>query len=42
MVQGQVSCKIPTLLRKFCASCLAVEDKRAQKQTPLSVPVPLP
>ena len=42
MVQGTAPCRIPTLLREFCPWCFAMEYKRAQKQTPLSVPVLLP
>ena len=42
MVQGTVPCGIPTLLREFCSWCFAREYKRAQKQTPLPVPVLLP
>ena len=42
MVQGTVPCRIPTLLREFCPWCFAREYKRAQKQTPLPVPVLLP
>ena len=42
MVQGALSCLFPTILRRFFESCIAREYKRAQKQTPLSVPVLLP
>jgi hypothetical protein len=42
MVQGALSCLFPTPLRELRISCTAEEYKRAQIQTPLSVPVLLP
>ena len=39
MVQGALSCLFPTPLRSFALPCTAEEYKRAQIQTPLSVPV---